>query len=294
MHHENIYRRKEAILAQIDARELQKAHPSLFSSLPVPITHVASAMGVRIEKRTQLRQRAQLEVFGTDISGTNTIVLKPDLNPSVSRFAVAHEIGHVILLSKHPTEARQWDTATREEFANAFATELLAPSNLREQLKPAFREVNDPLALVRLASRVGLSPHALLSIANKESSWLQGLNRIWLRVKHSNNAVTRAEPKLRIVSATFDRSHFYVPTNQSLARFAGDDQWLASLPYGTTVRHSSKITLSTKRQPGVTPKFQLQEMLATLSAVRLRPSATETGAYFIILAELIVGASLSR
>ena len=229
----------EATLARFEAREIQRANPAIFQQVPVSLTELkalAKILGLTVEKRSDLHQRARLEVLTNGATRAAIIAVRADLDKNVSRFAIAHEIGHAVLLRKHPKPTQEWDVSRREVFANTFAAEILTSAELRANIEPSFRSLNDPLALVRLASDVGLSPRALLTIASQERSWIANLNRIWLRVKYIENAYTHREPKLRIVSAYYDRHRFFVATNQSLTRFAGDDQWLACLPVGVRGR----------------------------------------------------------
>jgi hypothetical protein len=257
----------------------------------VPVSDLAHELGLGVEKRSDLRQRARLEILETDDSETATIAVQDGLDRNVTRFAVAHEIGHAILLRKYPDAATRWDVDRREVFASAFAAELLTSPEIRARMAPSFRTLGDPLALLKLASQLGLSPVALLTVAGQERLWIEGLEKIWLRVKYSENAFTRRDPKLRIVSASYDKYRFYIPTNQSLTRFAGDDRWLVSLPVGTVVRHSTTITLKLRRPAPAMPKFVSKEVPAGLSAVRLQPSAADPVAYLIILADMAPNSS---
>lgn len=277
---------QDVSLARVEARELQRQHPALFQEVPVPIFDVARVLDLKVEKRPELRQRARLEILKDEVHEAATIAIKPDLDRNVSRFAVAHEIGHVILIRKHPDAARDWEVRRREAFASTFAAELLAPPQLREELAQQFVSLTDPVALLRLASRLGLSPRAFLTLTSQEKSWTRASNKVWLRVKHIANTYTQQDPKLRIVSAYYDRDRFYIPLNQSFARFAGDDSWLASLPPGTIATHVSEISLSFKRERPTKPKFLSMRVPARLSALRLQASAAEPGAYLIVLADL--------
>jgi hypothetical protein len=254
--------------------------------MPVPVAELAQALGLAVEKRSELRQRARLEIFRDEQTEIATIVVQESLDRNVSRFAVAHEIGHAILLRKYPEAGRQWDVDRREVFASTFAAELLTSSEVRAQMTQSFRTLVDPLGLLKLASHLGLSPGALLTVAAQERSWIEGLDKVWVRVKYIENAFTRREPKLRVIGAYYDKHRFYVPTNQSLTRFAGDDRWLVSLPVGTVVRHNTTITLKFRRPAPAIPKFVSKEVPAGLSAVRLQPSAADPVAYLIILADM--------
>jgi hypothetical protein len=281
-----LQRAKDITLARLEAREIQRTHAGIFQEIPVSVTDVARALGLEIEKRSRLTQRARLEILRDAGSDNAVIAVRADLDRTVIRFAVAHEIGHAILLRKHPEAAQQWDLPRREAFASIFATELLAPPKVRADLATSFRALSDPVALLRLASRFGLSPHALLTLCTHEHVWFEDLKKIWLRVKYTENVHTHRDPKLRIVSAHYDWNRFFIAPNQSFTRFAGDDQWLASLPQGVVARHKTAITVKFRRPSNAVPKFVSKEVQAELSAVRLQPSTPDPGAYLIILVEV--------
>jgi len=236
--------------------------------------------------RADLRQRAQLEVFGGGIQPDETIALQADIEGNVRRFAIAHEIGHAVLIRKQPQAREQWTVDRREFFANVFAAELLTTPVGRNHITATFPFLADPADLLRLASDVGLSLHALLRVAAAQASRIGGLDKIWLRVKHVENAITHSERRLRIVSAHYDSNRFFVPTNQSLVHFAGDDSWLSSLPLGACVQHHAKIAIKFKQSTPAVPKFVSKNVPAVLSAMRLRSNAKDQVAYFIVLAEL--------
>lgn len=273
-------------LARREAKEIQRSHWRICQRGPVRVSDLAEALGLRVENRSGLLQRARLEFQKDGALGTSTIAVQASLGQNVKRFAIAHEIGHAVLLRKYPQAAREWAVSRREEFADTFATELLAPEDVRAGTAPVFRALGDPLALLRLASRLGLSPSGLLTVATRERSWFQGLDKIWVRVKYTENAFTGSEAKLRIVSAHYDRERFFIPTNQSLVRFAGSDLWLSSLPPGLIAQHNSTIAVKLRRHERAAPKFLSRQLPARLAAARLQPNATDQAAYLIILAEL--------
>jgi hypothetical protein len=275
----------DANVAREEALEIQRDHAVFFDGLRVrEDIDLAHALGFKIETRAGLRQRAQLEIVGGGAEPDETIAVKADLERSVRRFAIAHEIGHAVLLRKQPQAGQQWSIGRREFFANVFAAELLTTSAGRTHIIATFPSLTDPTDLLRLASDVGLSPHALLRVASEHNSRM--LDKIWLRVKHLKNAFTQAEPRLRIVSAHYDSTRFFVATNQSVARFAGDDHWLSFLPLGTCVRHRAEIALKFKQPAQARPQFVSKSVPAQLSAIRLHSSTQDRAAYFIVLAEL--------
>ena len=275
-------------LARLEARRLQREHERIFRNVPVPVGELAHVLGLSIEHRTELEQRARLEVFETNGVREATIAVRNGLDRNVSRFAVAHEIGHAILLRKYPQAAREWDVDRREVFANSFAAEILATPEMRARIAAAFRSLQNPMGLLKISSDIGLSPRALLTMAEREPSWIEGLNKIWLRVKYVENAFTHADAKFRIVSAHYDKQLFYVPTNQSLLRFVGSDRWVTSLPVGAPAQYETAVPIKFRRSTQEIPKFLTKQIPARLSAIRLHPSAAEPAAYLIILVDLAI------
>jgi Zn-dependent peptidase ImmA (M78 family) len=275
----------EVDLARSDARKVQSRFPFFFDQTRVPVLELARAMGLRIEERDGLRQRAQLEIFTAGDAQESSIILRPGMDPNVRRFAIAHEIGHFVLFKERSMLFRAWDTERREKFANWFAAELLLSPEGRAMIEASFRRLSDPLDLLRLASSVGLSPQALLTQVTAERPLTSGLAKIWLRVRNVENAVTHSEPRLRIVSAYYDRDRYFVPENQSFVSFAGGDSWLSSLPIGISSRQKSTVVVQLKRPPESTPKYLPTKLQAEISAVRLAPSKRDNGSVFILVAE---------
>ena len=275
----------EAALARAAARELQRTYPFFFDQIRVPILDLARALHLRLEERTDLRQRAQLEIREASEGNSYTIVVRSGLEQNVRRFAAAHEIGHFILHDRHRCTIRSWDVQTQERFANLFAAELLLSSTGRALLDANFGKLADPAELLRMASDLGLTPYALLTTATENRPLASGQDKIWLRIKYVVNITTNSEPKLRIVSAHYDRNRYFVPTNQSISTFAGADSWLSYTPVGTTCRCDTSINIKLKRPEGTSPKFLPASVQARLSAVRLKPSANDES-YFIILADM--------
>ena len=283
----------EVDLARSDARGIQSRFPFFFDQIRVPVADLARALGLRIEERAGLQQRAQLEILTTEKEQSSAIILRPGTDQNVRRFAIAHEIGHFVLFKEHAHLFRAWDTERREKFANWFASELLLSPEGRATIEASFRRLSDPLDLLRLASSVGLSPLALLTQVTVKRPLTSGLTKIWLRVRHVENAVTHSEPRLRIVSAYYDRDRYFIPKNQSLRSFAGADNWLSALPIGISSRQKSTVAIQLKRSPESTPKYLPMKLQAEISAVRLAPSTRDQGSVFILVAEIEQAAGLS-
>lgn len=276
----------EKEFACLDAQELQSRFPCFFSELRVPISDLTVALGLKIKERVDLRQRAQLEILTDGGARETAVIIQPGLDQNVRRFAIAHELGHYILLTKRSQFASGLGSQQRERFANTFAAELLLSTTAWARIESSFRLLSDPLDLLRLASTVGLSPHALLTRVTARRPLTSGLTKIWLRVKHAENAVTHSEPRLRIVSAHYDRERFYIPENQSVNRFAGGDTWLSSLPVGVPLRQKSTVAVKIRRSPDSMPRYLSTQFRAEISAVRLPPSTKDQNSAFIVLANI--------
>lgn len=276
---------REARLARLAALAFQDECPYFFDQIRVPISDVAAALGAKVEERANLRQRAQLEIISNGIDARHLIVVRSGLDPNVRRFALAHEIGHIILSKKRREFGGNWDSQKEERFANSFASELLLSSAGRARVEAEFPSLSDPHELLRLASIIGFSLHSLLNIAT-EKRLLKNSRSVWLRVKYVENSVTHTEPKLRIVSAHYDRDSFFIPANQSLARFSGSDAWLSSIPIAVASKHSAPISLKIKQPLGTSPGFRSVNIPSDLCAMRLQPSVRDLASYFIVLAKL--------
>ena len=276
----------DLFLARRLAFDLQVDYPGLFHRLPVRPTRVAKALGFRVVRRTNFHQRAQLELFKTEDNKTSvTIVLEEHLDPQVGRFAVAHEIGHALLIQSNPKVLRDWTVTRRERFANLFASEVLVPHSSRHEIEADFRETKSARDILKLAARIGLSVHALFTLADRHPQWWIGLNKILLRIKYVPNARTGFGTTFRIVSAHYDRGNFFVPLNQSMKSFCGNDDWLRCAQIGVEAHRSATILLKRRRPFSETPRFVGTSEAARLSAVRLRTKLNGRESYFVALVD---------
>ena len=94
--------------------------------------------------------RAKLEIHHEPEGIQRVIVVRANVAPNVGRFAVAHEIGHAILLREYGEFARALPKDRRERFADRFASELLIPPHLRDDLRNGFRTLENPLATLQI------------------------------------------------------------------------------------------------------------------------------------------------
>ena len=127
--------RRDAIQKQVDA--LLKEHG--ITSAPIPIERIAKALGVQV-KYSPLDDELSGMAYvkdGTPIIGINTLH-----HPNRQRFALAHELGHLILHENELTKEIHVDkgfhmypssSAGEDEMeieANRFANEILMPESL--------------------------------------------------------------------------------------------------------------------------------------------------------------------
>jgi Zn-dependent peptidase ImmA (M78 family) len=280
----NFQRFQIATAAKKQLESLERSHQRLLQDIPVKVSNLAEALGIVIRRDRKLRERARLEMIRRDGRLSAVVTLQEKLPLPEARFALAHEIGHFLLLTDRPGEAAGMTVNDREIFANTFAAELSIPRARRDELRAQFRAVRDPLELLALGSRLGVAVSILLRFASETSDWFGDLQRIWLRVKNVPNEYTGKDPRLRIVSAHYDRRRYYVPVNQSLFRVTAD-AWLGHQPIAEVARERGTVNIFLSA-PGSTPKFTKATIPAMLAAVRLQPSAADLASYFLISAEL--------
>jgi hypothetical protein len=281
-----IQRTADLALARQEAHRFQTTQTPSFQQVPSSVLALEEQADSVVERRSDQRQSACEEIVQTKESAIARIGVHASPARKMSRYAAAHQLGHAILLNKYSNDVKRWDSGRREVFASAFAAELLTLPETRARTSAAFRTLADPLSLFKLASQMGLSPIALLTVATQERSWTEGLDKVWLRVSCIENVFTRRGLRWRIVSAYYDKSRFYIPTNQVLARFAGDDGWLDSLSVGAMVHHRAAIRVKLRQPPPAMPKLLSKQVSAGLSAMRLQPSAPDPVTQLIILADM--------
>lgn len=225
-------------LAEEAAFRYHAEHSAVFGSVPVRVSALLKRLGIEVRVDHKLGDDAIVERF-TGSSGRFVVRVRKDLSANRGRFVLAHELGHVFLLTEHPKLVERWNLRTRERFANAFARELLLPSHLRSSLRSQFRAVSTAIEFVRAADRWGIHPGSALRFVASHGDWTVDDQRVILAISHTPNRFTGREPRLRVVAAAFDRTRFFVATNQSFRRLCPDETWLSSLGPGGQVTHES-------------------------------------------------------
>lgn len=270
---------KLAALAREEAQNVTHAHSALFTETPIRASKVAEALGMQVRLTPNLRQRARLDCYDDGKTRTATVLVRKDLDNSVARFALAHEIGHFILLERHADLAAGLDVDARERFSNTFAAELLIPTTSHGLLGDRLRQDFGVRALLALASEFGVTLRMFLITVSRHNL-LRGVDGFYLLIKHKANKRTGLEPRLRIESAHLDRERYFVPDNQSIRSFAGNhtDEWLTSLPIGFESSAESVVKYSMKSI--VTGRFKARESVAVLSSLRLNPSSHDGAEHF--------------
>ena len=271
--------------------DIQNQYPTICVNVPVHATRIAKALGFKINTTSTIhRARLEYSTIGDNESlfGDHhfTISLNKNISPDIGRFAVAHEIGHAILLAHYPENAAKWNLELRELFADSFASELLIPKSQRPICIERFHGLKTPGELRELASTIGISTYSLLTFASKNHSWFKDNDAIWLRLKYITNKYTNRDPKLRIASAHFDKSRFYVPSNQGFSRFCATDKWLSGLMPGEEssciVEYISLKSVLTNERV----KYGTLCTPAELRIMRLKPSGHDSASYYLLLAKI--------
>ncbi len=273
-------------LAQQEVQIVSDAYPGLFKEMPIRASKVAEALGMRVRLAPNLRQRARLDCFDDGKTRTATVMVRKDLDHNVARFALAHEVGHFILLERHADLAVGLDARAREGFSNVFAAELLIPSACHGPLAERLLRDTGVRALLGLASEFGVTLPMLL-VTLSQHNLLRGLDGFYLLIKYMVNKRTCLEPRLRIESAYYDRERYFVPDNQSIRSFARNSvlEWLNSLSIG--IGSSAKSIVKYNMKSEVTGKFKARESAAVLDALRLNPSSHDGAEYFVMFVGLV-------
>ena len=251
---------------------------------PVSTARVAELLGIEVKRSEQVAGPGHLVHTRDALGGAFTIMVRADLPQPAFRFVVAHEIGHAVLLRKHPLLADRWELTQREVFANTFACQLLVPPQSRSEFAQRFRDMGHARNLLGLASDFGLSPYSMLAFADTERVCFSGSESIWLRVKNRPNRFTGVDARLRVATAHYDRERYYVPTNQSVRSLCGEDDWLSACEMGGSVsldRGSITVSILEKTDH---PKYRRSRVAASLSATKLRASKADGLPQFLVLA----------
>jgi len=284
------------VAARNAAGALGAEFPERCARWRVEISGVAEDLGVIIQTRPGMSGRAHWQRYRLPVCEqkqclwlqepreVDVIDVRADLRDSTRRFAIAHEIGHVIMHRRLRSLAEQLDAIEHERFANVFAAELLLARSTRETLIERFRDTADPVGLLRLSDSLGVSPQTVLRFARREN-WLEGVDRVWLDIRALRNRHTGRDLCLRVYDAVLDRARWFLPRNRSVTGALGSDVWLTNADIRIS-RVEGLIDISRRRE-GHTPKFVHKMVPAHLAALRLGRTAAPHGMEYLASAELL-------
>jgi IrrE N-terminal-like domain len=245
----------------------------------VPVRQLAHMLDMTIEVRANLDAPARWHhvrtgdlsrprLFDDQQSCVDLILVRADVEGTARRFAIAHEIGHAVLHRR--CEARTLSARLQEEFAHAFAHELLIPRVHRQEIRSQFRAASNPAALLALAGSLGVSARTLLLRADAEN-WLTGIDRAWLDVRFTVNRHTGRDRRARVHRVVVDRHRWLIPSNRSIAGLLGDDGWLSQS--GRHLGIEGRMDVS-RWVHGERPRFVHHGVPVRVDAFRMsRPSA---------------------
>ncbi len=288
-------RRREVIGAARAIVRHVEAHAPAATDLRVPVMELARRLGIVIHRRSELgatarwhrrllcENRAAPRLWDSGPTIVDIVELRRGLRYSAQRFAIAHEIGHILLHRHHPELAARLPLESEELFAHTFAAELLVPRRARHELANRVRRMEQPSELLRLADALGVSPSVVLRFA-REEAWLAETDRVWLDIRHIPNRYTHRERRLRIHDAVFDRRRWYVPTNRSVAGVFGSDIWLAAL--GRKARTMTCSMAISRRNSVARPRYVSCQTPVTVTAVGLQRLGPDRGMELLAVATI--------
>lgn len=160
-------RKKDA--ARLAAKKLLAKSGQLF--LPVPVTRVAEFLGIFVEERPL---DDKISGFAFNQMGKKFAVVNSLHAMNRKRFTLAHEIGHHVLHEDELTgrvhvdhgpilmrdDAASQGNRLMEIEANAFAAELLMPTELISSHLPQGFDIEDRATISQLAEKFGVSEAA--------------------------------------------------------------------------------------------------------------------------------------
>jgi hypothetical protein len=284
-----------AAIARLGVRRVEAQVPELAHGWRVRVGTLARRLGIAVTVREDLAVPARWrredraartgmhQLWADDPQVTDVIDIRPDLRESARRFALAHEIGHVVLYREFERLAERLSLREHEQFANAFAVELLVPRGARTELAARFRSAEQPVELLRLADALGVSPRTLLRFANRDR-WMQGLDVIWFDIRCMPNRYTGRDRRLRVFDSVLDRQRWFVPGNRSVVGAFGGDGWLLEMTRRT--RHAELELDISRRSLADGPRYIREPVTASVSALRLRHAVGDRGMEVLAFAKL--------
>jgi hypothetical protein len=266
------------------ARRILREFPHRIESSGVELEGLAQELEVKVVPQRELptlgrwhRFRRppgpELRLWSEEAPEADVVHLKTDIdNTPRRRFVLAHEIGHAVLHRQLDGRSMELPISEQEQFANAFAAELLLPSSMAGRLREPFQQLTDVLELLRLAGSVRV-PARVLLIRAKRENWLEGVDVLWVDIRTVPNRFTGRERRLRVFDSVCDKSRWFLPSNKSVKGTFGDDTWLVGM--GPKARAGGRIKIS--RRSGSPPKFVNTSVPAETVAFRLRSPKSDFG-----------------
>lgn len=245
---------------------------AIFDEIPVDVSSVARALGFQVEHRDDIHEVAYLESRSDNEAHSFIINIQAGIPQYVEQFATAHEIGHAILLRDFPAHASSCSTRKREEFATAFALELLVPEKYRDECTRNFQAISSAREIFDLCGKLRVGPRVVLRMAKYYPGWTKASNRLWLLASYRVNSRSRQDPKIRIDHGIYDRDRYFVPTNKGLDSIGVEPKWLSGWTQAKWLdHHEARVRLDTC-VGGRVRRYCAAEYLAKVTGVQLRNS----------------------
>ncbi|MGL9619295.1 ImmA/IrrE family metallo-endopeptidase [Bradyrhizobium sp. U531] len=241
----------------------------------------------------QLLKRLDLElreVRGLQVRGLLTrereIVIRQGLPDINRRFVILHEIGHAVFFRDHPEVANHLSQPLHEEFAFHFALSLIQTRQDIEAILARFPNIASPIDLLKEAQRSRLPLAIFWNIPRLQPHCLADTDRLWLRCSFAANRYSGKDPKMRIISAQYDRNRWFIPENKGLAGVIGDISWLSDIRIGEEVLQPNVLVKLQKFGVGTQTKFVSTEAKASIRATSIRASRSEGRVGFLLIVSM--------
>lgn len=266
------------LLAREAAEQLRDR--DLFGERNLKIDQLLKELGLVLRVDRLAKYRGHLS------ADERTVTVRYRSGPA-NRFVILHEIGHALLLRDHPALASEIQDRHHELFATCFALSMMVSDEKQRAICDRLYAIDCCSELVKAAASSRLSIPDLLRVGYDQPALALAMrDRVWLTVKRSVNKFTLRDPKLRIVSAYFDRTKWFVPTNNGVERIFGAVDWFSRLPIGQELKIEDVDVSIQKTCIGENRKYSRVRIKADVRIFGLRPVRDDSGIHCLVLASL--------
>lgn len=274
-------------VARLHALALQRAYPTIFEKSIgfKKLEFLSKLLHVNIEKTVGSQVEGRLEIR----EDGNKIIINKNLSRNRQIQTWSHELGHLILKNKCPELEKLCSLQWKEIYANWFANELCVPITERNSILKTLNNSTSVKTVVDLANTYGMHVTNFLKIMFFEFKTSENekseTDNLWLVTKWVANRYTKLDPKLRIISAYFDSSKYFLPENQGLNRVIDDIGWLGNLETATEKNNKGTASIQVRKKNSI-PEYFKATLQSDCFAMRLNESKSDESLQIVLLIKL--------